>query len=279
MTDKGHALFSAHPLSGTIEVTEGEFPVPYHVYDGHGLILGGTCDPAALDFSFTGQDVYPVLTESGQGLAVLFVCDFPHASHGPHREVHFAALACATANQSLPDDPAALFAAIGTRQDWGVLSLHLWNDDPGVVAYNHEFLGLNAHLAYGEIDLAHRFSFSFTDQAGAPLVSGDVSHNRRSDSGFMFRVMRHMGLRGTFNAARTRHAEAYVINRKGPYMSRNLKARTLTAPDKMVVSQFRPDQDRLEMQHPILEQYSFQPTCLEHISPFRFIYFPPDSKA
>ncbi len=276
MTPREHPLFTAHPLSGTTRVSTGELPVPYHVYDGHGLLVGGTCDIAN---AFDGQDVYPVHNASGQGLAVLFVCDFTGASHGAHREIHFAALAAPAPGQILPDDPAALLAAFAMQPDWGILSLHLWNDDPGVVAYNREFLGLDAHLCAGDFSLdPGRVRFGFEDETGA-LLSGDVGFPRFSDAGMMFALMRHMGLRGMIAAARQPHAVAHVFNRKSTPQDQNLRARTLTAPDKMVVTRFRPARDHITLSSPLLSPYGFQAHCLEHISPFRFVYFPPDPDA
>lgn len=271
-----HPLFLAHPFCQNVTVSTGDLPVPYHVYAGHGALIGGLCDPVALARAFAGQDVFPVLDEHGQGLAVLFVCDFTDASHGPHREIHLTALAAPTKGETLPADPAALFAAFALRPDWGVLSLHLWNDDPGVVAYNREFLGLDAQLCSGDFALTpNRVTFDFADADGAPLLRGGLTAGRLSEAGMMWGLLRHMGLSGVVAAARQPHATAHVINRKGPVIGKNLRARTLTAPDRMVVRRFRAGRDRLDLPHPVLEPYAFRATCLEHISPFRFVYLPP----
>ncbi len=39
---KDHALFKRYPLHGTAQLSTGEVPMPYHIYRGYGLFIGGT---------------------------------------------------------------------------------------------------------------------------------------------------------------------------------------------------------------------------------------------
>ncbi len=276
MSQGDHPLFDQHPLSGDILLSTGPAPVPYHVYDGHGLLVLGTCETAALDRSFDGQDVHPVLTRAGKGVLVVFICDFPRASHGAHSEFHITALCAPTKGARLSDDPAAALASLATRPEWGVLSLHLWNDAAPVVAYNTEYLGLSAKLMTGKIIKdADRVHFAFADADGAPLASGAVAFNARSDAGLMMRIMRHLGLRGLWSAARNKTSQAAVINRKSEVIAHNGRATTLTCPDKMVVTAFDPARDQFTLSGP-LSALQFAPLIVEHLWPFRFVYLHPD---
>ena len=198
MTRTGsHPVHAIGPAAGEVMLSTGKAPTPYHVYDGHGLLVVGTCEADALAGAFADEDVHPVLTEAGRGVLLLFICDFKEASHGPHTEFPITAPAAPKPGQTLPDDPAAAIACLPLRPEWGVLSLHLWNDAAGVVAYNSEYLGLQAMQMGGGLRVApDAVSFEFSDTNGAPLVTGELRRNKRSDAGLMWRVMRHLGLRG-----------------------------------------------------------------------------------
>ena len=277
MSAPAHPLFEKAPLRGDITISTGAAPVPYHVYDGHGLLVLGFCDGAALEAAFDGQDVHPVRTRSGKGVLILFICDFYKASHGPHNEFHITAMAAPEPGATLPDDPAAALTALATQPDWGVLSLHLWNDSPSVVAYNSEYLGLQAMQAAGEITRTQgHLSFAFKNQQGTLLVAGKVRLNTQSDAGLMLRILRHLGLRGIWRAARDKVSQAAVINRKSGPMPHNGRAQTYTAPDNVVVTAYDAAHDQLETTSGPLHALGFSPQILQHLWPFRFIYLHPD---
>ena len=75
---------------------------------------------------------------------------------------------------------------------------------------------------------------------------------------------------------RRKPAVAHVINRKGDVIPRNGRARTKTAPDKMIVTGFDPGKDQLDLGQGLLARYGFQPQIVEHLWPFRFVYQHPD---
>ena len=277
MNGKDHPVFASAPLKGKTLLSTGPAPTPYHVYDGHGLLIVGICDAANLAPALADQDVYPVLTCAGNAIVNLFVCDFTDASLGPHLEFHITALCAPEPGHTLPDDPAAALSAFATQHDWGALSLHLWNDTDAVVAYNSEYLGLGAAQANGHVNVrADQADFGFTDARGAALASGSFRLNRRSDAGLMLRVMRHLGLRGLWQALRKKPALAHLINRKSKVLPRNRRAQTRTAPDHMIVSAFDPAHDRLNAHSGPLSALGFVPQIFEHVFPFRFVYLHPD---
>ena len=209
MSASTHPVFDLAPAPGQVTLSTGIAPTPYLVTDGHGLVVLGTCDAAALKPAFDAQQVHPVLTESGRGILILFICDFAQASHGPHLEFHVTALAAPTPGTTLPDAPEAALAALATQHDWGVLSLHLFNDTANVVAYNSEYLGLQAQLCSGAVDVsAAHVGFSFAQTDGAEIASGNMRLNKRSDAGAMWQVLRRLGGQGLWDARRKRPARA-----------------------------------------------------------------------
>jgi hypothetical protein len=267
----------AFPQEGEVSLSTGSCTKAYHVYDGHGALVTGHCDASALEWAFAGQDVYPVTTRSGAGVLGLFICRFDRASLGPHLELQVVALAAPIPNQRVSDDPTAFLAAFATRPDWGPLSLHLWNDSPTVVAYNTEYLGLEAQRATGQVTLdGGQLRFDFHDTAGDALVQGRITRKRRSDFAAGVGLIRQLGLRAMIDMVRQPLSKAHLINRKSSVLPRNARACTMTAPDNVVVSAFRPGRDVLTMASPDLRRYNFRPLCAEHISPFRFVYLHPD---
>ena len=277
MKARTHPVFKLAPPAGTIALSTGSAPTPYFVYDGHGTLVIGTCEADALTEAFAGQSVHPVLTASGQGVLVMFICSFTDASHGPHLEFHVTALAAPAAGVSLSDDPAEALTALALRPDWGVFSLHLWNDTPEVVAYNREYLGLNAALCGGEVSVSSsKVTFAFETPDGGLLAKGSLQSGKSSTPALAWRVMRHLGVRGMWQAMRRQPARAHVINPIGAAIPRNGRALTLTAPDKMVMRAFDKTRDSFDGAAPHLAAYGFAPQIIEHVWPFRFVYVHPD---
>lgn len=271
-----HALFQRFPLQGTVSVAGRDMPVPYHVYAGHGSLIACHADARAVATQFDGQSVAPVLTQQGAAVVGLFVCRFDDASHGPHLELHMTALAAPRPGAVIRDSPEALFAAIGMHPDWGVLSLHLWNDVQDVVDYNTHYLGLSAGSAEGSVSTQdRRLAFSFSVD-GQGLVSGDLGLSWRHGMRELGSLLRLMGLRGMAAAARQEVATAYVINRRCDVMPENRRALTQTAPDRMVVRRFDPASDKLDFGTGPLAHYGLKPVCIQHLGPFRFVYQHPD---
>ena len=276
MTEAAHPVFAQAPIRGDISLSVGPCPVPYHIYDGHGVLITGDGDAAALAPIFADQDVFQVLGAGGAAQLGLFVCQFTAASLGPHLEAHLVALASPTSGARVAEDPYAMMAALGTRPDWGLLSLHLWNDTDRVLAYNSEYLGLQAHRITGHVTLdRNAVQFDFATDTG-PLLTGQLHRAARSDARAMWRFLRLMGLRKALQAGRQRQSESAVINRKCAVLPDNRRARTLCAPDRMVVQALRPDRDDITLHDPQLAPYCFAPKVMQHLSPFRFVYLHPD---
>ena len=271
-----HKLFQDFPLNGNTDLSTGTAPTPYLVYDGHGLLITGIADADAVSNATNNESVYPVLTTGGYAAMGIFVCDFQDASHGPHLELQVCALVSETPGQKISDHPFSMVASMIAHPDWGTLCLHLWNDTANVVAYNSEYLGLNAALARGQITRGGgRKIFEFADDAGA-VLRGNVREQKRSSLGALVQFVRQAGLLQTIRANAGPYIESAVINLKGDVFADNRRARAFTAPDQTVLQYVDGAQDELKIDSPDLEAYAFQPLCLEHFTPFRFAYLHPD---
>jgi hypothetical protein len=282
MTNAPHRLFEDFPLSGVVPLSTGHAPTPYHVYDGNGLLICGAADLAAVEHRLKGQDVYPVKTASGRAIMGIFACDFQKASLGPHTELQVSALVSRKTGEVVRDHAFALPAAMVTRPDWGTICMHIWNDTDTVVTYNRDYLGLNPQLGAGKIDRPRgQKSFRFLapeDGANSSevILAGQVSEKSRPSFGALFALGRMTGFGSLLRITRQPYVTAFVINMKNSVFPENRRATTYAAPDVNVLQIFDPDHDELTITAAALRSYDFTPLCLQHISPFRFVYVKPE---
>jgi hypothetical protein len=90
MNPENQPLFKKYPLTGKAVISTGEVPVPYHIYDGAGLFIGGVCDYTAARCLLQGEKVFPIRTVDDKAVMGIWVCDFTAASLGPHHELQFS---------------------------------------------------------------------------------------------------------------------------------------------------------------------------------------------
>lgn len=272
-----HRLFHKFPLDGSVSLSTGDAPIPYHVYDGNGLLISATGDFAMVAQKISSEDVHLVRTASGKAVIGIFVCDFVDASLEPHTELQVSTLVSRTKGEVVSDHPFALAAAMVTRPDWGTMCLHIWNDTEVVVAYNREYLGLNPLQGSGTIRRTPgRKSFEFSSPKGAAILSGDVSEKTRPRLRDLLGLMGLTGTRPLMRYVRKPFAEAAVLNMKNDVFPENRRAPTFTAADTNVLQIFEPTKDQLSVHSTDLAPYDIVPRSLQHISPFRFVYLKPD---
>jgi hypothetical protein len=77
-------------LTSLKRTSAGLLPVPYHIYDGHALFLGGVADLAGVRDLLASEDVVPVSTTYGHALMGVWVIDGTDASLGPHQELQLS---------------------------------------------------------------------------------------------------------------------------------------------------------------------------------------------
>lgn len=266
-------LFATLPAASEVATSLGPQPLPYTVSSGHTVLITGTGDLASVKLAMLGEAVHPVVTTSGRAALGVFLCRFDQASSGPHLELHLGALATAKPGAVISDAPEAFLAAFATHPDWGFLSLSLYNDDPGVVALNDEYFGLDAKLMAGEISISEtRVEFELTHSDGTPLARGQIARRKSPELASIWRLARLMGWRAFLAAGRAPFAAAHVINRKGSVLQTNRRALTLTSADERAVMRWQAKRDQMTLALP----HDFQPKAMQHLNPFRFAYLHPD---
>ncbi len=276
MTQPTHPLFDAYPLDGEHSISTGSVPTPYHIYDGHGLLIGGTADLASAKALLQHEDVVPLETTAGRAVAGVWVVDGTAASLGPHIELQVSLLVAHQPQPPIDDHPLTLLKALSVNPQARMFCHGLWNNTATVVAYNRELLGLDARLCEGEIDRADgRKQFRITDEAGALLAEGTVREDERPSSKMAWSLLRLLGVRQMMAAASEGWLGASVVNPKSDALPLNGDAQTYVAADTPVVQLFDPATDSLTLGPEADAGLAFRPSFLEHFSPFRFVYLSP----
>lgn len=270
-----HALFQQFPLAGEIETTFGREPTPYHIYDGHGLLIVGTADLSAARELTINETVHPVQTRDGEALVAVWVCEFTRASLDPHSELQFSIVVTREPVAPVGSSIGELLAMLAFNADIGMLCHGLWNNTPRVVAYNREWLHLPAQPCRSEIARADGHKrFVFRDEAGALICEGDVHEAKRTPARIGWALMRQLGARRTMQLAGQKSIASQVINPIGS-LERNAAAAAHIAADSIVVQAFDPAQDTIALTLEPHSRLAFQPIFCEHFSPFRFVYLDP----
>ncbi len=144
---KKQKIFIDNPIASSVDVSTGTAPTPYLVQDGEAVLIFGSVNADLVQPELVNESIHPVATSEGRVAAGFIIADFRSASMGPHSELQFFTLASDQPGEIIGSSPYALPIAMGTRPDWGTLCMRLWNDDTSVLAYNNEYLGLNAEPA------------------------------------------------------------------------------------------------------------------------------------
>lgn len=276
MTQPTHPLFAAYRLDGEQLISTGSVPTPYQIYDGHGVLIGGTADLAAARALLQRQDVVPLETASGRAVAGVWVVDGTAASLGPHIELQVSLLVAREPQPPIDDHPLTLLKALSTNAAARMFCYGLWNNTETVVAYNRELLGLNARKCQGDIKRADgRLRFRISDETGAMLSEGQVAVDERPSPKMAWSLLRLLGVRQMMAAASNEWLAARVVNPISDAVQFNGDAQTWLAADAPVVQFFDPATDSFVLGATADAGLGFQPTFLEHFYPFRFVYQSP----
>jgi hypothetical protein len=283
------ALFRAFPIGGSRSTSLGPQPVPYHVYDGEALFIGGWVDPAAARGLIAGQNVEIVTDRRGRALASIWACEFTQASLGPHCELQLSlAVTRSTATApgagqpdlqfSVRASPFELVRLLLLEPGVRLFSAALWNDTPQVVAYNRELLGLDAHLATAHFSRGEEggfLSFRFEDPAGRLIFQGDVAPPAVQPLWDSLLVERGLGAAGMRKIASSPWLSTQVMAPGGPRFAAPSEAQTWLHARSVVLSRFSQAASRLAFGEPFPAGLDFKPAFLEHFTGFEFVYLPP----
>lgn len=278
---KTEKIFTDNPITSSLDISTGTVPTPYLVQDGNAVLIFGTVNSDILKPELANETVHAVTTVEGRVAAGFILADFHQASMGPHSELQFFILASHLSGQSIGPSPYALPIAMGTRPDWGTLCMRLWNDDKSVLAYNNEYLGLNAEEAmFRHLDGngPENIRFDVSSCSGNPIFSGQIERQDSTAPSAMWEMLKLAGLVRFLKLGMAPYAKGHVINKISSVMPTNRRAQIFTASKYNVIRQWSKAADSLKTSDPTLKALDFEPVSVQHLWPFRFVYRHPDDK-
>jgi hypothetical protein len=274
---RDHPLFRQYPLDGEATISAGAVPTPYHVYDGHGLFIGGTADLAVARELLAGEQVTPVQTDDGRALMGVSIFDFTDASLGAHHELQFSLFVSRTRLLSFSTNRLTLLDLMLTRPGVQMLCHGLWNNTPKVVAYNRELVGLDARRSRSRIERgadAVRFLIA-DDRTGVPVLEGRIDRPWRSSLLANLALAARLGLRRMFRLARQPWIRVPVLNPVSEALPRNAVAETCTTAESSALRYFDAARDRLAFGATRYRRLQFQPQFVQYLDGFKFVCLNP----
>jgi hypothetical protein len=268
-----HALFRRFPLTGSASTSRGSFPVPYHVYEGFALFVGGTAELDAARALLAGEAVQPVQTRSGRAVVGAWICNFTRASMGPHTELQVSVYVTEREAPPLDDHPLSLLDGMVRRNDLLMRCHGLWNDDANVVTYNRELLGLDAALARSRMQRsADSLAFNFEDaQSGAPLAQGQVMNPARRSLACDFALAARLGPGALWRLSRNPTIRVRIMGGLDGRSGRVAVANSYTHATS-VLHRYDAGHERFVLQAPRYQALQFRPNFVQFMDPFRFVY-------
>lgn len=275
-----HPIFKQFPITGERQISVGNVPIPYQVYDGHGTLLVGTANLAIVTRLLQGQKLFPMSNQDGKGLVGIWLCDFSDASLGPHNELQVSIFAAHKKLTPIQNKPLTPLHALSEQPDTRLFCHGLWNNSERVVAFNRELLGLDAQLNRGEIKRGNgRKAFKFYTADDQLICEADLLEQNRTSMRTNWDMLREFGMGRSARLASGAFFPAFVVNPISAAIPVNTDALAIIASDTPVVQYFDPQQDQFSF---ALEPYTdlhFSPLFMQHFSPFRFNYCMPEIPA
>jgi hypothetical protein len=277
MTTADHPLFQAHPIRGTAMFSAGEVPVPYHIYDGYGALIGGTADLVGVRQLLANEEVQPIQNDAGRALMGIWLCDFGEASLGPHHELQISFFVSRGESTPIAAKHLALLAAMLTRPDIQMICHGLWNNSPLVVAFNRELLSLNARLSRSEITRNSELLTATVADAGsgASLLKTTLYKPAHASPRASFALLSQLGLRRTVQISRQPWVGMQIVNPLGVKLAHNGTAMAYTSNASNRVRYFDPQRDQLQLDAEPYAALDFQPQFVQQMTGFKFVYEEP----
>lgn len=276
MPNTSDPLFDRYPLTGSVELSTGPAPTPYHIYDGYGALIGGTASAETVRGLLAGEQVVPLLDAAGRAQVAIWLCDFREASLGPHREFQVSVFVTRQPATPLAASPFALLAAMLTRPEMEMLCHGLWNDTAPVVAYNREHLGLPAQPMTGTIDRANDvFQAALANAQGNPLLRAELHQTGRASAGAGWAMLRLLGMGRLRAVSRQPWIGMTVVNPVSDRLPVNARAAAYVHNARNVIRPFDARADSLTLTAPGYAALDFQPAFVQHMTGFHFVYLDP----
>ena len=277
MSARHHALFKRFPLTSTAQLSVGIVPVPYHIYDGSGIFVGGTADLSAVTDLLRTEQLTPLRTTDDRALMGIWICDFVDASLDPHHELQFSIFVSSGASAPIPAHPVGLLSAMLTHPDLQMLCHGLWNNTPKVVAYNRELLSLNARSTTSQIvHTTTSASFSFADSStGQALLHGQLAVPSRTSPALTRALLSQMGFLRTLQVTWQPAVRMQVVNPLGVGLKHNGIAEAYTKNATNIIREFDASTDLLTISALPYANLGFRPQIIQFMTGFKFVYLNP----
>ena len=273
---KSHALFAEFPLTGTVALSTGPAPIPYHIYDGFGALVGGTAEAEAVRHLLQNERLHPLLNTEGRALAAVWLCTFQEASLGPHHELQVSVFVTRDPLPPVPASPYALLAAMLGLPNVEMLCHGLWNDTAPVVAYNREHLGLPAEIMSGTLAReGDTLRARWADDSGRPLIDAVLNQTGKPSMGAAWAMLRLLGPRRLSAVNRQPWIGMTVVNPVSDQWPETQRAQAFVHNTRNVIRPFDASADSLRLSAPAYEAMDFRPGFAQHMTGFHFVYLDP----
>lgn len=271
-----HPLFRRFPINGERTLSDGErISLPYHIYDGEMLMIGGTIEYDAARDLLKHETVEPMLTASGRSPFAIWVCNFTDSNVGSHQELQFSLFTSKKA-EPLINQPYALIARMALDGGLRMICHGLWNSTARVVDCNREVFGLDAHLNSGVIHrLDSQWVFKLEAEDQSPLISGKLAEQKGLMPGTVIDILSLVGWRNTLAMMRQPWLEMRVINPIGIWKV-NKTALTGATGGQRNFRTFDPARDTLTIHAPSYANAGFKPDYIYEVRGVKFVYNEPE---
>jgi hypothetical protein len=271
---KQNPLFLRHGLTTRKHISVGMVPIPYHIYAGSAILIGGTGDLAYVQQLLATEHVYPIVTTGGRALICIWVVDGKEASLDPHGELQVSILVAHEKQPAVSDHPLTILRQLLVQPQTRLLCHGLWNTTAQAVAYNREILALPAQetVCHIECDLHQRQkSFAFADLNGNTILAGQVRSATSTGLATIIALERVMGMRHFLQLIGAKQLVAQVVNPIG-LLPFNADAHAYINADRVILQRFDPATDNITMQCAQYAGLDFAGSFVEHMQGFRFVY-------
>ncbi len=271
-----HPLFRRFPIKEERTLSNGSrITLPYHIYNGEMLMIGGTIDYDAACDLLINETVEPMRTASGRSPLAIWVCNFTESNVGAHQELQFSLFTSKKA-EPLTEHPYALIARMALDGSLRMICHGLWNSTPLVVQCNREVFGLNARLSTGVIHrVDSHWVFSMEDEDQNSLISGRLAEQKGLMPSALIDMLSIVGWRNALMIARQPWLEMRVVNPIGIW-NVNKTALTGAVGGQRSYRTFDPVGDTLTIHAPGYANVGFKPDYIYEMRGAKFAYNEPE---
>jgi hypothetical protein len=271
-------LFRLFPPGGSRSTSLGKQTVPYHVYDGEALLIGGWVEAGTARDLLAGQSVELVLDRQGRALACLWVCEFTQSNLGEHRQLQLSLAVTREAVAPVRNGPFELVRLILLEPGLRLFSAAFWNDTPVAAAYNRELLGLDAQLCRGHFSRGEESGFvscRIENMDEQLVFQADIAPPSSQSFWDGLVVERGLGRLGMRKLTASPWLAAQVMAPGGKRFLEPCEAQVYLQARSAVLSRFSTDDARLDFGPAFPVGLDFRPAFLEHFLGCEFVYLLP----